>query len=107
MPGHVVTHGASWSTVVDLPPGPDDKRRQKWTSGLASEREAQLALAELAVVQTRADTRTPLRAGQLVLRKPETSVASPVRSSVLIRATAWSRSSVTQRSRARWATPLS
>lgn len=35
--------------MVDLPPGPDGRRTQKWTSGYATKREAQLALARLVV----------------------------------------------------------
>jgi len=47
--GHVVKRGTSWTTVVDLPPGPDGKRRQKWTSGFATKKLAQRALAQLIV----------------------------------------------------------
>lgn len=47
MQGHVLTRGTTFSTVIDLPPGADGKHRQKWTSGFATRKQAQLAVAQL------------------------------------------------------------
>lgn len=49
MHGHVLKRGTTFSTVIDLPPGGDGKHRQKWTSGFATRKQAQLALAQLVV----------------------------------------------------------
>lgn len=37
----------TWSYVVDLPPGPDNKRRQKMKRGFPTRKAAQDALAEV------------------------------------------------------------
>ena len=49
MRGSVVRRRDKFYVVVDLPPRPDGKRRQKWHSGYPSKKQAQLALAELVV----------------------------------------------------------
>ena len=49
MRGSVVRRKDKFYVVVDLPPGPDGRRRQKWHSGYAGKKQAQLALAELVV----------------------------------------------------------
>jgi integrase len=43
---NVGRRGASWFFRIDLPPGPDGKRRQKRVGGFATEREARRALAQ-------------------------------------------------------------
>ena len=45
-PENVGRRGESWFFRVDLPPGPDGKRRQKRVGGFATEREARRALAQ-------------------------------------------------------------
>lgn len=50
--GHVRKRGDAWAYVLELPRGPDQKRRQKWKSGFKTKREAQAALNKaLAEVQ--------------------------------------------------------
>jgi integrase len=44
--GHVRKRGKSWAYVVDLPPGQDGARRQRWRSGFRTRREAERALAQ-------------------------------------------------------------
>jgi integrase len=46
MAENVGRRGESWFFRVDLPPGPDGKRRQKRVGGFATEREARRALAQ-------------------------------------------------------------
>ena len=46
MTGHVRKRGKSWAYVVNLPPGPDGRRRQKWTSGFRTRKEAEAHLAD-------------------------------------------------------------
>lgn len=49
MAENVGRRGDSWYYRVDLPPGPDGRRRQKRVSGFPTEREARKALAKAAV----------------------------------------------------------
>jgi len=44
--GHVRKRGKGWAFVVDVPAGPEGKRRQRWRSGFTTRREAERALAE-------------------------------------------------------------
>ncbi len=47
MRGHIVRRGESWSVVIDLPRGPDGKRRQKWHTVRGSKADAERALRRL------------------------------------------------------------
>lgn len=48
MKGSLIQRGTAWYAVVDLPRGPDGKRRQKWHKlGARTKREAQQELAKL------------------------------------------------------------
>ena len=49
MAENVGRRGDSWFFRIDLPPGPDGKRRQRRASGFATEREARRALAQAKV----------------------------------------------------------
>lgn len=49
MAENVGRRGDSWYYRLDLPPGPDGRRRQKRVSGFPTEREARKALAKAAV----------------------------------------------------------
>jgi hypothetical protein len=49
MAENVGRRGGSWFFRIDLPPGPDGKRRQRRVSGFASERAARRALAQTTV----------------------------------------------------------
>lgn len=46
MRGTIVRRGQKFYAVLDLPPGENGKRRQKWLSGFDTRREAEAALAE-------------------------------------------------------------
>ena len=47
MRGQVLKRGDTWSYVVDLPPAPDGRRRQRRKGGFRTRKEAQAALAAL------------------------------------------------------------
>jgi hypothetical protein len=49
MAENVGRRGESWFFRIDLPPGPDGKRRQRHVSGFGTEREARRALAQAKV----------------------------------------------------------
>lgn len=44
--GHIIKRGKKYSFVVDLPAGPDGKRRQKWVSGFETKAKAEGELAK-------------------------------------------------------------
>lgn len=49
MKGRLQKRGQTWSYIVDLPPYPDGRRRQKWKGGFRTKRDAEAALAQILV----------------------------------------------------------